>query len=227
MKRKDVLIIALIFLAPLMILLSRQLFDASYFSSSIYKIIFLTPILFRILGEKVNFKDSLTKHFSLDTFRNNFGKMLLIGIGLLTIYLFAFWIAQGYLDLNMVINQLQAMASINIGNIILIGLYIIVLNSLLEEFFWRGFVFDELKDSLNIWFAYIFTGLAFSFHHVVFYYSWFSLGFGIIITLGLTSYAIIMNLIFHKYKDLFSCWLVHAIADVAQILIAFRIFGII
>ena len=75
--------------------------------------------------------------------------------------------------------------------------------------------------------AYIITGFAFSFHHIMFYYDWFTLPFFAIVTIGLTVSAIIMNSIFDKYKDLFSCWLVHALADTAQIGIAMIIFDLI
>lgn len=227
MKIKIFLIILLVFILPFLIIFSQNLFQANYLISSIYKIIFLTPILFRIYLEKKSLKESLKFNFSLNILKNNFFKMVLIGVGLFLIYISTFLFFENMVDLTVIASQLEMMAMINSKNIVLIGLYIIFFNSLLEEFFWRGFVFDELNKSFNRFFVYIFTGIAFSLHHIVFYYGWFNLFFSTIITLGLVVYAMIMNFIFNRYKDLFSCWLVHAIADAAQILIALRIFQII
>lgn len=226
-KHQMLLLLILIILPPLFIVLSHRFFDANYISSSIYKIIFLSPIAFRLIVEKKQLKQSFTQYFSTETFKKNFLQTMGIGTLLASIYLVSFYLFKDYLNLQNTINQLSKMASINATNIIAIGLYIIVINSLLEEFFWRGFLFDKLNILIKPWMAYLLTGFAFSFHHIVFYYNWFSLPFFITITIGLTGYAIIMNWVFQRKKDLFTCWLIHAFADMAQIFIALKIFEII
>ena len=223
-KKLNLLLFILIILPPAFILLSREFFEASYFTSSIYKLIFLFPILFRILAEKKKFKEALTEHFSLSAFKKNILKAFGIGIAFIAIYLSTFYLFKDHLNLDNTIAQLNEMASINVSNILAIGLYIIVLNSLLEEFFWRGFLFDKLFTTIRPWLAYLITGIAFSFHHMVFYYNWFEPVYLVIITVGLSIYAMLMNLIFAKTKDLFTCWLVHACADIAQIFIALKLF---
>ena len=226
-KNQILLMLLLIILPPIFILLSRELFEASYFTSSIYKLIFLFPILYRVYIEKKRIKKAIFKHFSFKIFKSHVGKMIGVGLLFFTIYVGSFYLFRGYLDLQNTVDQLNQMASIDVSNIIFIGLYIIVLNSLLEEFFWRGFLFDKLNILIKPWMAYLVTGVAFSFHHMVFYYNWFEPIYLIVITVGLAVYAMIMNFIFSKTKDLFSCWLVHACADVAQIYIALVIFQII
>ena len=229
MKRKNeiVLMLTLIILPPIFILLSRELFEASYFFSSIYKLIFLFPILFGVYVEKETVKKAITKYFSFTKFKSNIFILAGVGTLLATIYIGAFYLFKDYLDLQNTVDQLNQMASIDVSNIVFIGLYIIIFNSLLEEFFWRGFLFNRLNILIKPWIAYVLTGIAFSFHHMVFYYNWFEPVYLIIITVGLAVYAMIMNLIFSKTKDLFSCWFVHIFADIAQIYIALVIFGII
>lgn len=124
-------------------------------------------------------------------------------------------------------NKLEDVASIGIGNLFLIGLYIIVINSLIEEYFWRGFLFEKLSALINPWAVYALTGVGFSLHHIMFYYDWFSVSIFLLVTSGLVAYAMIMNYIFYRFRDLFSCWLIHAFADSAQIFIAFKIFDLI
>ncbi len=152
--------------------------------------------------------------------------MFLLGISAAIVYLGTFFLFKGFLDITTITEKLQTLASINTTNIIFIGIYIILINSLLEEFFWRGFLFKKLKENLGNS-SYFISGIAFSFHHVMFFYDWFTLPFFLIVTGGLTIYAIRMNYIFNKYKDLYSCWLIHGIVDIAQILIALMIFRII
>lgn len=229
-KEKILLIVLFITLliAPIVIIfLSRNLFSANYVFSSIYKIIFLFPLVFGFFIEKKSIRKALFENFSFKTFRKNLFFSLLIGICLAGIYISGFLVFRNLIDTQIIAVKLTELISINLSNLIFIGVYIILANSLLEEYFWRGFMFKRLNDLINPKLAYIITGLAFSFHHIMFYYNWFSLPVFIAVTLGLTVYSMIMNLIFQKYNDLFSCWLVHGIADVAQIFIAFKVFNLI
>ena len=153
--------------------------------------------------------------------------MLGVGIFLALIYFSAYFIFRNYLNLEFIGNNLNELASIDATNIIFIGLYIIFINSLLEEFFWRGFIFKETSNLINAPLTYLITGIAFSFHHVMFYYTWFSFPFLSLVTIGLIGFAMIVNFIFQKYNDLYSCWLIHGMVDIVQIVIALMIFNVI
>lgn len=218
------IILTLVILPPFVIFLSRELFDLNYLTSSLYKVIFLTPFLYRVWIEKKTIKQGFLEHFSWATFKKNYGKLFLFGLGLAGIYGGSFLVFKNYLDLEYIADNLQAVMDLNLSNLIFIGLYIIFVNSLLEEYFWRGFLFDKLTHLATPWLAYALTGIAFSFHHVVFYYNWFSPTFFWLATIGLIGYAVIMSYVFSRYRDLYSCWLVHAMVDVIQISIAFFIF---
>lgn len=223
MNKKLLLLTALLFLPPLILVLSRVFLERSYYTSSIYKIVFLFPIFYRIfLGR--NFKQALCEGFSFAKFRKNFWKALGFGAVFALVYITAFSIAKGYIDLESIVLHLMEAASTNRSNIVGIGIYIIFINSLIEEFYWRGFIFKEMK-SFGKTAAYIITGVGFTFHHVMFYYNWFNLPIFIIATLGLIAYSIISCYIFEK-TDLFSSWTAHIFADIIQIGIAARLFGI-
>ncbi len=224
-KKETAVLFALIIFPPILLILSRQFLPTNYLFSSLYKIVFLFPIFYYIAIEKKSWKSTYKENFSKKTFQKTWKRMAITGISLAIVYVAIFLLLKSFLDLPTITEKLQALASINTTNIVFIGIYIILLNSLLEEFFWRGFLFKKMKENIGNA-SYLITGLAFSFHHIMFYYDWFSFPFFLVVTLGLTIYAIIMNYIFNKYQDLYSCWLVHAIADTAQIFIALIIFGI-
>ena len=226
-KKQLLLLLSLIIFPPIIIVLSRQILPNNYFFSSLYKLVFLSPIIFAMWSEKKSLKQALFQNFSFATFKKNIWRLTLLGIFLSGIYLTSFFVFKNFLDISTITSKLNSLININLTNLIFIGLYIIIFNSLLEEYFWRGFLFAKLDKILKPWQAYLITGIAFSFHHVMFYYNWFNLGFFVLVTFGLTVYALIMNYVFKKYQDLFSCWYVHIFADIAQIFIAFKIFELI
>jgi len=226
-KKQLILLLSLIIFPPIIIVLSRQILPNNYFFSSLYKLVFLSPIIFAMWSEKKSLRQALFQNFSFATFKKNILRLTLLGIFLSGIYLTSFFVFKNLLDISTITSKLNSLININLTNLIFIGLYIIIFNSLLEEYFWRGFLFAKLDKILKPWQAYLITGIAFSFHHVMFYYNWFNLGFFVLVTFGLTVYALIMNYVFKKYQDLFSCWYVHIFADIAQIFIAFKIFELI
>ncbi|MFA7245433.1 MAG: CPBP family intramembrane glutamic endopeptidase [Candidatus Magasanikbacteria bacterium] len=226
-KKQLILLLSLIIFPPIIIVLSRQILPNNYFFSSLYKLVFLSPIIFAMWSEKKSLTQALFQNFSFATFKKNILRLTLLGIFLSGIYLTSFFVFKNLLDISTITTKLNSLININLKNLIFIGLYIIIFNSLLEEYFWRGFLFAKLDKILKPWQAYLITGVAFSFHHVMFYYNWFNLGFFVLVTFGLTVYALIMNYVFKKYQDLFSCWYVHIFADIAQIFIAFKIFDLI
>ena len=208
-----------------MIVLSHQFFPNNYFFSSLYKIIFLAPLFYGLILRKESFKKSLIKNFSLEKFKKNFAVTFFTGLSLSTIYLSSFFIFKDFIDIKSITDEINKVASINLSNIIFIGAYIIIFNSILEEYFWRSFIFEELQKTIKPYLAYLISALAFSFHHVVFFYNWFTPTFFILITIGLVGYALIMNFIWKRYRELFSCWLPHAMVDVVQIFIAYQVFN--
>jgi len=223
-KKTLLLILSLIILPVLIFFSTKTFFQGSYILSSFYKVIFLFPLFFGIFIEKKGLKKSLLQDFHFKTFKKNFLIIFFIGLFLAVIYFFAFLLFSEFISIEEITSGLKDSISLNITNLIFIGAYIIFINSLLEEYFWRGFVFKKLFSSIKPLQAYLFSGIAFSFHHVMFYYNWFSPLFFTLVTLGLVFYAIIMNFIFQKYNDLFSCWFIHIFADIAQIGIGFFIF---
>ncbi len=227
MKYQKIILIALLVLPILILIAVNWLAEPNYLISSIYKIIFISPVIYRLLFYKSSLKQSITENFSFLLFKKYLKKTILVGIVLSLIYFSAYLIFKNFLDLSIIVENLNKSAKISAGNILLIGFFIVIFNSLLEEFFWRGFMFKELRSNFNSFLSHLLSGIGFSLHHMIFYFSWFSIWLFGIVTIGLIFYAIIMNFIFEKTKDLFSCWLVHAFVDVVQILIALLVFGLI
>jgi len=214
---------------PIVLLFVVRSFYAqpSYILSSVYKITFALPIVYWIFFYGKSWKEKVKENFSAQNFRKQWKPAVIWGCLVAAFYIGGYVIGTQVLDLKQVTTSLTQFASITPQNIIMIGIYIIVINSLLEEFFWRGFFFKETAQTVNRPVAYISNGVGFALYHLAFVYAFFPPIFVIIATTGLMVYAAIMCYLFEKYKDLFTLWLIHAIVDTAQIGIALKIFGII
>tara|TARA_Y100000310_G_C20586486_1_gene765688 strand:+ start:368 stop:910 length:543 start_codon:yes stop_codon:yes gene_type:complete len=174
---------------------------------------------------KRTFKQSITEGFSYNQFKKNLLKSTLIAAVFATIYASSFLFLGEFLNLKTIASELGRSAAINTSNILVIGAYIILINSLLEEFFWRGFVFKELSAVTSLWLAHLISGIAFALHHVMFYYNWFNPAWVVLFSVALTLFTLFMNTIVKKYRDLYTCWYIHAIVDVVQIGIALKVFN--
>lgn len=224
---KTALLLSCIFIPPLFLFFVRAFSTPTYFTSSLYKIIFLLPLLYRYYFHKKSWKNALVEGFSFSHFKKYISHALCYGILFAVLYSAAFFLFRNMLSSSVITSALASFASITSTNIIFIGLYIIIVNSLLEEFFWRGFFFNELHSLYGWIVAYLLTGIGFSLYHIAFFYSWFSFGFVLLATAGLFAYSLFMCMLFQKYQDLFTCWLIHALVDIAQMGIGLWLFGII
>ncbi len=223
---KTVLLLSCIFIPPLFLFFVRSFSTPTYFTSSLYKIIFLLPLVYRYYFHKKSWKAALCENFSLSLFQKYISHALCWGALFALLYGAAFFLFKNMLSSTVITSALQSFASITPANILFIGLYIIVFNSLLEEFFWRGFFFNETHSLYGWIVAYILTALGFSLYHITFFYSWFSPDLVLLATAGLFAYSLFMSMLFQKYQDLFTCWLIHALVDVVQIGIGLWLFAV-
>lgn len=222
---KYVFLIFLIFFPLAALFLVREFFDINYLVSSVYKIMFVIPVFYRLFIHKKSFKESLCEGFDIQKFKHHFLKTTFLALVLGILFLGVFFIARNYLDFGHVITELNRLVSIDAHNIILIGLYLILFNSLFEEFFWRGFIYPELK-SFGAFKASIISAAGFALVHMMFVYHWLNYMLVIGIFLVLFFFGMLMNHI-RDNVGLFSCWVVHMMMDVVMILIALFLFGII
>ena len=107
------------------------------------------------------------------------------------------------------------------------SLYISFVNSLLEEFLFRGFVFLTLKRITGKKFAYLFSATVFALYHVAMMIGWFGIGVFFIVMVGLFAGGLIFNFLNEKSSTVYPSWLVHMFANFAINTIGFILFGVI
>ena len=101
------------------------------------------------------------------------------------------------------------------GNFLFVSLYISFVNSLLEEFFFRGFLFVNLKGFSSRGFAYGFSAAAFSLYHTAMMLGWFHPVLLILVLGGLGIGGVLFNYLNEKHNTIYVSWLVHMFANFA------------
>ena len=196
-----------------------------YFSKIPIKIVFFLalPILFFVF-----FKSERIGLRTLFTFkRRGLTASLLIGVGIYVIILGGFLLTKGFIDYSNVTNSLTSGMGITADNFIYVALYISIMNSFLEEFFFRGFGFITLKKHANIRIAYFFSPLLFAVYHVGMMFGMFHYFILALLLVGLVIGGMIFNYLNDKFESLYPSWFAHMFANFAINTVGCILFGII
>lgn len=176
-----------------------------------------------LLLDKYIDKRAVEKHFHKEGLIFGF----LFGLGSFAVVIGAYFLLQDFINFPFIINELQTKSKITAANFIFIAIYVTFGNSFLEEFFFRGFIFLNLKHLGSEKLAYIFSALLFALYHIAIFQTWFSFSMTLVALFGLLTIAIIFNWLNTKTNTFINSWIVHIMADIAIILIGFRLFGFI
>jgi len=212
-------IVSLSILALILLYITDQIIHVPYLFRILLKILLfgILPILYYKLILKKSLKPNLklTKKFYLS---------ILIGVVAAIIVLTAYFILQNYIDLNLIASELKDKEKITAVNFIFASIYITVINSFLEEFFFRGFIFLQLYKSKPK-LAYIFSSLLFGIYHISIFQTWFNIWIMLLALFGLVVVGFILCWLNQGQKNIINSWTVHIISDMAVMYIGFRMFG--
>jgi uncharacterized protein len=223
MKEKYIIISSL--LACICLYFIEQYLGVSYVVKTLSKIIFfvIIPIIYIKIVKKSNIIEELNLRY-LD--KNRFKLGFIFGISSFLIVLAAYFIFKGAIGLNGIVSDLRE-KNITPANFILIGLYVTLGNSLLEEFFFRGFIFLNLYNMKKEKLAYLYSSMLFGLYHIGIFKAWFNIWLILLCLVGLITVGFIFNWLNTKSNNFVNSWLVHIFADSAIILIGLKMFEII
>ena len=146
-----------------------------------------------------------------------------LAVGIFAVIMIAFFALRNFIDFSSVTESLTADAGVTRENFIFVALYIALINSLLEEFFFRGFCFFSLRP-LGVPFAYVASALLFSAYHVAFMDGWLSPVIFALSLLGMAMGGGIFAFLNHKTESLLPSYLVHMASNLATNLIGIFMF---
>ena len=132
-------------------------------------------------------------------------------IGIILLYL----LLQKHIDLLSIRDKLLAKEGLNRNNFLFIFSYIIVINSFLEESFFRGFIAHAFREEGLGKPGILFSALIFALYHVSILDTWFSPLLVFLSIAGLFVIALFLQYVADKENNLLGSWIVHAVANLA------------
>lgn len=150
---------------------------------------------------------------------------LLLSAAAFGVILGGFALLRPLIDLEQISAGLISSKNINPGNFPLVALYICLVNSFLEELFFRGFGYLVLRRHWQDQPAILFSAAAFSLYHVSILSGWFPLWLFLAMLLGLFVCGLLFNWL-DREGMLYPSWLVHGAANAAINLIGCVMFRI-
>ena len=150
---------------------------------------------------------------------------ILLAAGVPVLLLGGYLLLSPWLDLSAIPENLAAKEGITRETFPLAAAYITLCNSLLEEFFFRGFAFLTLRRLGYKELSYSFSALAFALYHVSITSNWGSPVLILLMVAGLTAAGLFFSWL-DRDGSLFPSWLVHMGANLGTNAVGFILFGI-
>lgn len=211
MKKTNILmIVTVIACCGIMALVDGVIQPGYWVKSGIKLVLFLImPLLFSCFDKNV----ALTPLFKID--KKLFGGAAAVGGGVFAVILGGYFALRGVFDFSGIVTSLTSGAGVGRHNFVFVAIYIAIVNSFLEEFFFRGFAFLTLKRGVSRPFAYFFSAAAFSLYHVAMMIGWFGFGLWLLVMAGLVVGGIIFNYFNERSATIYPSWLIHMCANLA------------
>ncbi len=179
----------------------------------------LIPIVYGLFFKEFNIKNLMKPD------KKGLCIALCLGFVIYGVVLGAYWIFKDVFDFSALTGSLNETTGVNKSNFIWVAIYISFVNSLLEEFFFRGFSFITLKKLTSRRFAYVFSSMAFALYHIAMMIGWFGLPVILISLVGLFLGGMIFNRFDEKSENIYLSWLIHMFANFATNTIGFILFA--
>jgi membrane protease YdiL (CAAX protease family) len=221
-RRANMATLVIITILPLGVITCQLAFGAAGpVGYSIYKVAFLVPPLLYCRWHGISvFRDIL----QFGNWRS--GLKLSIGLSIAAAAIFAgayaAW-SDFLIDEATIVDKIDQQFGVDRTTVLLVAPFTILLNSLLEESFYRGFSFGLLVRK-NLAVGYLLPAVAFTVQHVLFIYHWVSVLPLVLAIVGLFVLALLLEAMYGRFDTIVAPWIVHAGGDVAMMGIALTMF---
>jgi len=220
-KKRYILLSVLIF--SLAVTFIDAVVHPPYFAKIPIKILFFLalPMLFFAI-----FRDEREECRALFRFRKK-GLLVsaLLGTAIFAVLLGCFFLTRNIIDFSGVTTSLTEGMGLTADNFIYAAVYISIMNSFLEEFFFRGFGFIMLKKYTPARFAYLYSPVFFAVYHVGMLAGMFHPAIILLLLLGLIIGGLIFNAVNDRFGCLYPSWFVHMGANFAINTMGLILFG--
>ncbi len=140
----------------------------------------------------------------------------LLVLGWIAIFI-AYYLLKGVIDWEAIHNSMES-RKINETTFILVFTYIMLWNSLVEEYFFRWIIFNTLKDTHKLS-AYLLSSIAFSLYHITIFQTWFHWYILLIALIWLFLWGLFFAWLYKKTSWIWWAWIFHILADAVILVI--------
>lgn len=157
---------------------------------------------------------------------------LVSGVGLSAFVFFVWeaWLAGGPIAARAartISDKLAGFGIETLGGYLLLAVFYSVFHSLLEEYYWRWFVFGRLRRTIPVTPAAILSSLAFMSHHVIVVGelagAYNTRAWLLASTVGIG--GLLWAWLYHRSRSLYGPWLSHALVDAALLWIGYGLWA--
>ncbi len=225
MTKNRNIIAATVFVFSLLVTLVDAFLHPDYFTKIPIKIVFflLLPLLFFVIN-----KDDFGDFKSLFAFkRRGLLKAFVLGLLVYAIIVGGYFALRTVIDFSNVTTSLTGNMGITAENFLYVSLYLSIINSFLEEFFFRGFGFVTLKKYSGGTVAHVFSSVMFAFYHAGMMWGMFDIFTLMLLFTGLVVGGLIFNYLNDSSKTVYPSWFVHMFANFGINTVGFILFGVV
>ena len=221
--KKAILMVTLIAVFCILMAVIDGILKADYFVKSIVKLVLflILPALYSLCDKDIKIKEVFVPE------KRGIKLAIILCVLVYIVILGGYFLLKDVFDFSSITTSLTNNIGVTGKNFIFVSLYISFVNSLLEEFFFRGFAFITLKRITSRKCAYLFSATVFAVYHIAMMIGWFSLDVFLIIMIGLFAGGLIFNYLNERSSTVYPSWLVHMFANFAINTVGFILFGII
>ncbi len=161
---------------------------------------------------------------SIDNYRNtNIETNLFLGVLVIAVIMLTYYLVASFIDISKIKDDVQSKYLISKSTYIFMALYLSFVNSFLEELFFRGYLFLNIKQLGYCYWGYIISSFLFAIYHVSNINGWFG-GFTFALALfGLFVGGVIFSFLDDKRNTFLNSYIIHICADLAIVIIGYTI----
>lgn len=222
-SKMNILILMVFILGSFLLLFIEPYFNFSYWQRSMIKVSMFVGIPFFLYIRYPSLNPFGSIKFKGRTLLNS----LLFGLVVYIFILVAFTLVQSFLSFESIKSSLLTNVNVSKENFIYVALYISIINSWIEEFFFRGFGYFSVSPILGKIRTYFLSSILFAIYHIGIVGDWAHPILVIISIIGLFFVGIFFILLNERNENFVSSWMIHMFANLAINTIGLHMFGII
>lgn len=193
-----------------------------YLVKSIFKVLTFIgiPAVYSVVSGKNLFK-------GLFSGKSGMVRPAALGIAIYILMIITFYLVSGFIDLDTIREKLSSNLDVERDNFIIVALYISIINSLIEEIFFRGIAFIKMKGVSGRAYSYLLSAGSFAAYHVAILDGWADMMIVILAIFGLFVSGLFFSYIDEFSQDIKFSYLVHMFANLAINTIGLHMYGFI